>query len=102
LFLPLVLLHLQCGIALLHHHHGNSFYDHKDPTHHICADYPTHTMRAATPEAPTSQAYHPVLAATVAPVAAPNRLILGHIRPTASDVNAYLPITSFPNRASPA
>lgn len=102
LFLPLVVLHLQFGITLLHHHHVNSWYDHKDSTHHISANTPTPTKQVVPPSAPTSPPYSPVVSTTVIGIAAPNRLILGHIRPTPSVVTAYQPTASFPNRASPA
>lgn len=102
LFLPLALLHLQFGVILLHHHHCNSWYDHKDPIHHICANIPTQAKLGVTPITPGSPSYNPVLPATVIHVVAPNRLAVGHIRPTPSDVAIYRPTTSFPNRASPA
>jgi|GEM_PF-5659744 len=98
LFLALVLLQLQFGITLLHHHHDNSYYDHKDPTHHICADTPTATKRCVAGPFSCS----PVLPAAAPRVAAPDRLILGQDRPEPTRITAYPPIASFPNRASPA
>ena len=33
LLLPLMLLHLQSGMVLLHHHFNDSWHDEKDPVH---------------------------------------------------------------------
>lgn len=102
LILPLVLLHLQFGITLLHNHHGNSCYDHKDPTHHICANSPTPTKWGVTISAPASPSYTPVLPATVTHLASPKQLTLEHTYPAPSRIIACKPTASFPNRASPA
>ncbi|MBW4053834.1 MAG: hypothetical protein HIU83_00230 [Proteobacteria bacterium] len=102
LLLLLALLNLQFGIVLLHHHYNDSFYDHTDPTHHICTNPPTLTKWGVTTGSHTFPSYHPVLLIAAARIAAPDCLILGRICPKTSIAPSYQPITSFPTRASPA
>jgi len=37
---PTLLLLAQFGVALLHHHHPGSYYDHKDQFHHVTIEAP--------------------------------------------------------------
>ena len=102
LLLPLVLLHLQSGIALLHHHHRNSWYDLKDPTHHISIVSITPAKWAAPSAVPVFPSYPTALPTVGLHVTGPNGLILGHVMPLPPVVAGFEPTASFPNRASPA
>jgi hypothetical protein len=65
LILPILLCMVQFGIVLLHNHSADSWYDDKDPCHHLCTDAPHKIDNGAktfkfTPKNPAMQstAFH--------------------------------------------
>jgi hypothetical protein len=108
LLLPLVLLLLQLGLALLHHHHDSSWYDHKDPIHQCCSDPSIVSNRAAklkvrqvTPaalEAPIAI----FLAKNLALATSPEAAIINKKRLKSCMLPCFRPSVSFARRAPPA
>lgn len=102
LILPFVLLQLQFAIALLHHHHNDSWYDHTDPNHHVYSHHLLLSKLTAQPGRPVFRPFGPALATTVTAVAAPTLTRVEQVHPRSCITWGDRPSLSLPKRAPPA
>jgi hypothetical protein len=100
LLLPFVLLLLQFGIALLHHHHDSSWYDHEDPIHYLSSNSPI--ISKSHPN-PVRQAFfvHLLPVAKPASVEVSVAAAIIHAEELPLVPGLYTPATAFPKRAPP-